>query len=75
LARIIEPTSKLDSLQVVEEVGVDAQVYRTLTRRLRVFADESWRRPAAACAAHARLGPASLVRPWREMGNTTVERV
>ena len=36
--------------------------YRTVTRRLRVFAKDPWRqRLSAACAAHARLGPASLV--------------
>jgi hypothetical protein len=62
LARVIEPTSKLDSLRVLEEVGVDPPAYRTLTRRLRMFATDSWRQKvAAACAAHARLGPASLV--------------
>jgi hypothetical protein len=62
LARIIEPTSKLDSLRVLEEVGIDPPVYRTLTRRLRVFAADSWRQKvAAACAAQARLGPATLV--------------
>jgi hypothetical protein len=62
LARVIEPTSKLDSLRVLQEAGVDPPAYRTLTRRLRVFADASWRQQlAAACAAHVRLGPASLV--------------
>ena len=62
LARIIEPTSKLDSLRVLEEVGIDPPLYRTVTRRLRVFATEVWRQKvAAACAAQARLGPASLV--------------
>src|ERR1051326_8649073 len=62
LARVIEPTSKLDSLRVLQEVGIDPPAYRTLTRRLRVFADPSWRQQlAAACAAHAGLGPASLV--------------
>jgi Transposase DDE domain len=62
LARIIEPTSKLDSLRVLQEAGVEPPAYRTLTRRLRMFADESWRRKlATACAAHAGLGPASLV--------------
>jgi hypothetical protein len=40
LARIIEPTSKLDSLRVLGEAGIET---------------------AAACAAHAKLGPASLV--------------
>src|SRR5436305_3695895 len=51
LARIIEPTSKLDSLRVLEEVGIDPPLYRTVTRRLRVFATDSWRQQvAAACA-------------------------
>ncbi|MFB6392393.1 IS1634 family transposase [Polymorphospora lycopeni] len=62
LARIIEPTSKLDSLRVLEETGVRAPSYATIKRRLPVFSQESWRqRLAAACATHAGLGPASLV--------------
>jgi hypothetical protein len=62
LARIIEPTSKLDALRVLAEVGVDTVAYRTLARRLPVYAAAGWRqRLAAACAQHAALGPASLV--------------
>jgi hypothetical protein len=62
LARIIEPTSKLDSLRVLVEIGVAAPAYATLKRRLPVFATEPFRNGlAAACAAHAALGPASLV--------------
>ena len=62
LARIIEPVSKLDSLRVLEEAGVTPALYRTVTRRLRAFAEDSWRQQiSAACAAHAGLGPASLV--------------
>jgi hypothetical protein len=62
LARIIGPTSKLDSLRVLEEVGIDPPLYRTLTRRLRVFATDAWsQKLAKACARHAGLGPASLV--------------
>jgi hypothetical protein len=62
LARIIEPVSKLDSLRVLEEAGVPPTPYRTVTRRLRVFAKDSWRQQiSAACAAHAGPGPASLV--------------
>jgi len=62
LARIIEPTSKLDSLRVLEEVGVATASYRTLTRRLKVYAKDLWRQQlAAACATKAALGPASLV--------------
>jgi hypothetical protein len=62
LARIIEPTSKADSLRVLAEVGVDAVSYPTLNRRLGGYAADGFRRKlAAACAAHAGLGPASLV--------------
>jgi Transposase DDE domain len=62
LARIIEPTSKLDSLRVLEEVGISPPSYATVKRRLPAFAKDSWReRLAALCAAHAELGPASLV--------------
>jgi hypothetical protein len=62
LARIIEPTSKLDSLRVLDEVGIAAASYATLKRRLPAYATSEWRqRLAAACAKHAALGPASLV--------------
>jgi hypothetical protein len=62
LARIIEPTSKQDSLRVLAEAGIEAVSYATLKRRLQVYGDDQWRRKlAAACASHARLGPASLV--------------
>jgi hypothetical protein len=62
LARIIEPASKQDSLRVLQEAGVDAASYPTLNRRLPAYAKDSWRRGlATACAAHAALGPASLV--------------
>jgi hypothetical protein len=62
LARIIEPVSKLDSLRVLEEAGVAAASYRTVKRRLPVYAQDAWRRKlSAACAAQARLGAASLV--------------
>src|SRR6516162_6777064 len=62
LARIIEPGSKLDSLRVLDEAGVVPASYRTLKRRLPGYAQQEWRqRLSEACAAHARLGPASLV--------------
>jgi hypothetical protein len=62
LARVIEPVSKLDSIRVLEEAGVAPASYRTIERRLPAYAKEAWRqRLSAACAAHARLGPASLV--------------
>jgi hypothetical protein len=62
LARIIEATSKLDALRVLEEAGVDAPSYATLKRRLPRYGKPLWRKDiSAACAAHAALGPASLV--------------
>jgi len=62
LARIIEATSKQDSLRVLAETGLEPVSYRTIKRRLPVYAEPGWRQQlAAACAAHARLGPASLV--------------
>ena len=62
LARIIEPTSKADSLRVLAETGVDTVAYRTVTRRLpgspnRLCAKRCRRR----APRHAGLGPASLV--------------
>ncbi|MCK0438383.1 IS1634 family transposase [Gordonia alkaliphila] len=62
LARIIEPTSKLDSIRVLEEVGVPAMSYPTMNRRLPIYATDTWRQNlAAACAKHAGLGPTTLV--------------
>jgi hypothetical protein len=62
LARLVEPTSKLDTIRVLDEIGVAAPSYPTINRRLRTYATEQWRqRLAAACAAHVGLGPATLV--------------
>lgn len=62
LARIIEPTSKVDSLRVLAETGVAVVDYRTVTRHLPEFAKPAVRQQlSAACAARAGLGPASLV--------------
>ena len=62
IARIIEPSSKLDSARVLAEAGIEPASYRTLKRRLPVYATEGFRASlAAACAARAALGPAALV--------------
>ena len=62
LARIIEPASKMGSLRVLEEAGVATVSYPTLNRRLAAYAQPQWRQQlSAACSAHAKLGPASLV--------------
>ena len=61
-ARIIEPTSKVDSARVLDETGVSAPSYPTLNRRLPVYAKADFRQQlSAACAAHADLGPATLL--------------
>jgi hypothetical protein len=41
VARIIQPTSKLDALRVLSETGIEPVSYRTLKRRLPVYADQS----------------------------------
>jgi hypothetical protein len=62
LARIIEPTSKQDSLRVLAEAGVPTCSYRTIKRRLPLYARPEWSAwLAAACAGHAGLDPAALV--------------
>jgi hypothetical protein len=62
LARIIEPTSKLDSLRVLDEAEIPTASYPTMNRRLRVYSADRWReRLAAVCARHAGLGLATLV--------------
>jgi hypothetical protein len=59
LARIIEPTSKLDSLRVLEEAGIARPSYATLKRRVPKYGKPLWCKDiSAACAAHAALGPA-----------------
>jgi hypothetical protein len=56
LARVVEPTSKLDSIRVLEELGVAAPSYSTIQRRLRECVEGGWRgRLEDACAAHARV--------------------
>jgi hypothetical protein len=62
LARLVEPSSKIDAERVLGEVGASPASYATVKRRLRSYAQPGWRSAlAAACAAHAGLGPASLV--------------
>ena len=54
LARIIEPTSKADSLRVLEEIGVPHASLRTMFRSLRRASAGGYRgQVAAACFAHA----------------------
>jgi hypothetical protein len=46
LARIIEPTSKVDAGRVLGEVGAEAASYATVKRRLPVYAQPGWRQVA-----------------------------
>jgi hypothetical protein len=62
LARIVEPTSKEDSIRVIEEVGIKPASYPTIKRRLPLYAKPEWRQAVSgASAGRAALGPASLV--------------
>lgn len=62
LARLIEPSSKLDTIRVLDEIGIVAPSYPTINRRLPGYATDEWRQQLArACAAHVGLGPATLV--------------
>lgn len=62
LARLVEPTSKLDSLRVIEEMGIDPVSYATVNRRLPTYATEEFRQKMTqALAARAELGPHALV--------------
>jgi hypothetical protein len=59
---LVDPTSKLDSIRVLAELGIGPPRYRTISRRLPVYATDAWCQAlAAACAAHVGLGPATLV--------------
>ena len=62
LARLVEPTSKLDTIRVLTEIGIGAPSYPTINRRLPRYATPQWRQALAGrCAAHVGLGPATLV--------------
>jgi hypothetical protein len=65
LTRIIEPTSKADSLRVLEEIGVTAPALRTVFRALGRCVERDYRNTLAkACLAHSAktaAGRASLV--------------
>ena len=56
LARIIEPTSKQDSLRVLAETGIEPTSYRTIKRRLPVYATDAWRQ-RAGCGVRGADGP------------------
>ncbi len=63
VARIIEPVSKLDALRVLEEAGVAPPPYRTVTRRLRVFARQPWRQQISAACGPSTTTSATRSKP------------
>jgi hypothetical protein len=61
-ARIIEPTSKQDAARVLAEAGVRALSYRTVKRRLPIYAPAGLAGPAVRGVRGRRsLGPSALV--------------
>jgi hypothetical protein len=65
IARIIEPSSKLDSARVLAEAGVVPASYPTVWRRLRVYARDSWRTklPPRVLLTRGSAGDAGALRP------------
>lgn len=63
IARIVEPTSKLDSARVLTDLGVDAVSYSTIQRHLRLVNTDNYRDVMAQrCFAHStNRGTLSLV--------------
>jgi hypothetical protein len=59
---VVGPRSTLDSIRVLEEIGIQPPSYPTIKRRLPVYAPDQWRQQlAGACAAHVGLGEATLL--------------
>ena len=63
LARVVEPTSKADTIRVLDELGVEAPGLRTIWRTLARCVEQDWRgKLATAAFAHAtRHGQLKLV--------------
>lgn len=63
LARLVEPTSKADTIRVLEEIGVPAPSLRTIWRTLASCIEQDWRDTACRAAyafAAAKAGPTGL---------------
>jgi hypothetical protein len=57
LARVIEPTSKLDAIRVLTELGIPAPSYPTIKRRLPEYATPQWRSSWLGRARSCWAGP------------------
>ena len=61
-ARIVQPGSKLDSVETLADIGVASASYATIKRRLPRYATTDFRdQITRACATHAGIGPGVLV--------------
>jgi hypothetical protein len=49
IARIVEPASRLDSLRVLADLGVDLVSYKTIDRHVRMVESGVMRSPGNAC--------------------------
>jgi hypothetical protein len=61
LARVIEPTSKVDSIRVLTEVGIAAPSYPTIKRRLPIYATPEARCPRISVRGACWVGPGDLL--------------
>ena len=62
MARIIQPGSKLDSIETLAEVGIASASYRTIKRRLPRYAAPGFQdEPTKTCANRTGIGPGVLV--------------
>ena len=70
LARIIEPTSKIDAERVLTEVGLSPASYATVKRHLPCYAKPGWRQAlAAVSAAHAKARGGMFAQPGEGSGD------
>ena len=62
IARIVQPGSKLDSIETLAEIGIRSASYPTIKRRLPVYAKPGFQDALTrACAVKAGIGPGVLV--------------
>lgn len=62
MARLIQPGSKLDSIETLAEVGIASASYATIKRRLPRYAGQGFQDELTrACARRAGIGPGVLV--------------
>ena len=62
LARIIEPSSKLDTIRILENLGLDAPSYSTIKRGLKCIVDDNYRdKVSNICFGHCHPSSLTLV--------------